>query len=158
MSRVFGFEGSGRRFLLGWGGPELRFGLATGFEAWADCAGGLVPAEQLLAGVAVTASVEDLEERGRGQAAGAEVEAEIGEGVELALGEGDLDQAQDGLLGFQGVLGENFGGMGFGDFVGKRLVREEAMAVADGGEASYVEVGSGAKALGFFDQVESGCA
>ena len=85
----------------------------------------------MLAGGLVETAIEDFEECGSSQAAGAEVEAEVGQGVKLALGKRDLDQAVDGLLGLKSVLGED-ALQAWGSVIplGERFMIKQAVKVA----------------------------
>lgn len=110
------------------------------------CAG-VVPAEELLGCGFILSGIEGLEQGGGSEAALTEIETEVDEGVELALGEGHLDEALDGELGIAEIAEEDFSGLGLVDAVGERLGMEQAVAVADGGKSGDVEIGMGAKTL-----------
>lgn len=75
--------------------PKAELGQAAGFEAGQLHSGGTVPAEQLRGGLGVAAGIQLTKQGGPGQAAGAEVEDEVDQGVELALGERDADEPLD---------------------------------------------------------------
>jgi len=134
--------------------PEAQFGFAAGLEPEIDCAGGQIPEQELLGGGIVAAGVEGAQQGGLGQAAGAEIEAKVDEGVELALGQGHRNEAADGALGLGNVAGQEGGGLRFRDAGGKGLGRHDAMAVADGRKAGYIVVGVVAKAFESLDQIE----
>lgn len=138
------------------GAPEIELGLAAGLKAGKDLAAGVIPEEQLLTGGIVVAGVEIAEERGRGEAALAEVVTEIDERIKLTLGKGNMNEVLDVEASGAGVGGEKFLGLGFVDAIGIGLAGEELVAVADGGQAGRVVVGGGAEAFEFFDQVQSG--
>jgi len=135
--------------------PECIFGFAAGFEAGDFFVAGVVPAEEFGSGRSVFFGIEVLEQGGFGETAGAKVEGEVDEGVELTLGERDGDEASDGLFGLVDIPEQNDLSLGCGDAAGVALGVDEAMTVTDRGEAGAVEVGVGAEAFGLFNEGES---
>ncbi len=122
---------------------------------WALLAAGLIPAEKLQSGLVVATSVENPEQRGRGESARSEVEAEIHQGVELALGERNPDQSLDRLLGIADIGSENLGGLGLVDSVRERRRVDEPVAVANGWKAGHIEIGPAAKTFLLLDQMQT---
>lgn len=133
-------------------GEEFKLGLATGFESGVLVCTGVVPQEDLLGGGLSVASVEVGQEGGAEEAAGAEVKDKVDQRVKLTLGERDLDEAGDGLLGVANIRDEDFGGLFFTNSVWKGLRVEEPVAVADGGQAVYVEVDAISEAFRGFEE------
>lgn len=148
----FSYFGSDGRCSDGWdfcfgGGEELEFGVAAAGQAGVHFAVAVVPEQDLLRGFGDAAGVEVAEQRGVGQAFGAEVEDEIYDRVELALCEWDVDEAGDGLLGDEDVAGQEGFGFGLGDGFGEGLVRGDAVAIADGEDACDILIWVGAEAF-----------
>jgi len=136
------------------GGPEAELGFAAEFEGGEFTVAGVVPGEELPGGFVVLAGIEVAEKGGGCEATGTEIEYEVDEGVELALGEGDSNETSDGCFRNGDVGVENGLGLGQGDAVGVGLGGGEAMAVADGAESGDVRVDVIAETFGFFEQFE----
>jgi hypothetical protein len=66
--------------------PELKFGFAAGFQAGDFLGAGVIPCKQLPGCDVEFAIVEIVQELRRGQSSCAEVEDEVDQGIELALG------------------------------------------------------------------------
>jgi len=138
---------------FGWGGgPEAELGFAAEFEGGEFAGAGVIPGEELPCGVVVLAGVEIAQQGGRGEASGTQIEGEVDQGVELALVEGDADEARDGGFGDGDVGGEDRLGLGEGYAVWVRLRRVETVTIADGAEASDVRVDAVAEAFRFLEQ------
>ena len=115
----------------------------------------MVPGEQLFAGGLIVADIQFAEQGGTSQPTCAEVEAKIYERIELALGKRDLYQPGDGLLGILDVARKDCGGLRLGDAVGKRFVRLDQVAKADGRKPGDIEIYTIAKTLGLLDQIQT---
>ena len=147
---------NGRRKLRG-RFPKPQLGFAAGLQSQIHFSTGEIPAEELLDRVVVAAAVEHAEESGAGQAPRSEVEAEVDQGVELALGQSHLDQTANGELSRGDIAGQDGAGLRFADAARKRLGRHYAMAVADGGKTGHIGILLAAKPLEPLDQFQSFC-
>lgn len=133
------------------GGEKCRLRLASPPEAGERDSVGEVPAGELGGGGFVVAVVQEAEQGGAEEIAGAEVVDEVDEGGLLVGGQGDGDGVGDGLAGAREVSpGEGFGG-GAGDGRGCLGDGDAGVvacgAVADGPGAGGVAVGGGRKAF-----------
>jgi hypothetical protein len=128
--------------------------LTAGAESGVGLARGAVPTEKLLAGGLGAALMEQAEEGGGGEALGAEVEDEIDESIELALGERSMHETGDGLSGAVGIAREqSLGGLG-SEPVGEDFMREQTVTVTDGGMPGEVGISVRAKALAAPDEAQ----
>ena len=78
-----------RRFFIA--APEHGLGLAAGLQRGDFMPVGVVPEQQLPGGLVVLSRVEIGEQRRRGKPAPAQIETEVDQRIELALGERHLD-------------------------------------------------------------------
>lgn len=134
-----------------------HLGLAALQQALDDDSSGVVPQEKLRCGEVELARVDVAQQGGAEQTAAAEVEDEVDQSVEVALGDVGGDGAVDAGDGSGDVAVEQDGSLVLGD-------EEAAMdlgagvAVADGPDADLVLIGGEAQALELFGQVEPGIA
>jgi len=127
--------------------PEVEFCFAAGFEAGDFLCSHVIPHEQLLGSGVVAADVEVAQQGGGGEPIGAKVVDEVDERVELALGDSDFYELENGLFGDADILGKQLAGLGFVDSVRKGLGRQDAVAVADGRNACGITIDFVAKPL-----------
>jgi hypothetical protein len=135
-----------------WFGPETSFGFAASSQAGVDFTRSQIPAEQLLSGSIVATAIQSLQERRRGQAACAQVEAEVNESIELTLVQRDFNEAKNGSFCLARVSGEYSDRLGFSDVAGEGLVRQQPVAISNRRKARHVGIDPAAKPLRFLNQ------